>query len=81
MTVTTIKVETDIRDDLARVATDELGGVTLNAALSHLLTEHRKAAVLTAYSRLAADPIAWSEYQHEIDEWDHVAGDGLDERA
>lgn len=80
MTVTTIKVEADVRDDLARVATDELGGVTLNAALSHLLTEHRKAAVLAAYARLAADPTAWTEYQRELDEWDGLASDGLIER-
>lgn len=81
MTVTTIKVEAEVRDDLARVATEDLGGVTLNAALSHLLTEYRKAAILTAYTRLAADPIAWADYQHEVDEWDGVAGDGLVERS
>ncbi|MGC0422536.1 hypothetical protein [Embleya sp. AB8] len=77
MTSTTIKVEMGVRDDLARVAADELGGVTLNAALAHLLTEHRKAAVLAAYARLAADSSAWQDYEHELDEWDGLAGDGL----
>lgn len=81
MTVTTIKVEAAIRDDLARVAADELGGVSLNAALSHLLTEHRKAAVLAAYARLAADPQAWSDYERELEEWDSVASDGLADHA
>ena len=80
MAVTTIKVDTEIRDDLARIATDELGGVTLNAALAHLLTEHRKAAVLAAYARLESDPTAWADYQNELDDWDGVAGDGLAER-
>ena len=80
MTVTTIKVEATLRDELARVAADELGGVTLNAALSHLLTEYRKSAVLAAYARLEADPTAWAEYQSELDEWDGLAGDGLTER-
>lgn len=77
MTSTTIKVEKSVRDDLARLAADELGGVTLNAALSHLLTEHRKAAVLAAYARLRADPAAWKGYESELGEWDGLAGDGL----
>ena len=77
MTVTTIKVETGVRDDLARVASDDLGGVTLNAALTFLLTEHRKAAVLAAYARLEADPSGWKDYQSELVEWDGLAGDGL----
>jgi hypothetical protein len=74
--VTTIKVETDVRDALARVATDDLGSVTLNAALAHLLTEHRKAAILAAYARLEVDPSAWSEYESELAEWDGATGDG-----
>jgi hypothetical protein len=78
MTVTSIKVESDVRDDLARVAADELGGVTLNTALAHLLTEHRKAAVLAAYVRLELDPVAWKHYEGELGEWDGLVGDGLD---
>jgi hypothetical protein len=75
MPMTTIKVEHEVRDALARVAADELGGATLNAALVHLLTEHRKAAVHAAYAKLAADPEKWAEYQAELAEWDAVAGD------
>jgi len=77
MTATSIKVESSVRDDLARVAADELGGVTLNTALAHLLTEHRKAAVLAAYMRLELDPVAWKHYEDELGEWDGVVGDGL----
>ncbi|MFI6448900.1 hypothetical protein [Kitasatospora sp. NPDC050543] len=77
MTLTTIKVQSDVRDDLARLAADDLGGVTLNAAVAHLITEHRKAAVLAAYARLQADPEAWADYENELDEWDGAAGDGL----
>jgi hypothetical protein len=75
--MTTIKVDHDERDALARVAADELGGTTLNVALAHLLTEHRKATALAAYARLAADPAAWADYQQDAAEWDVVAGDGL----
>jgi hypothetical protein len=77
MTATTIKVDTRTRDELASVASNDLGGVSLNAALVHLLTEHRKAAVLAAYARLQSDPIAWTDYQNELSEWDGLAGDGL----
>ncbi|MFJ1708700.1 hypothetical protein [Kitasatospora sp. NPDC088346] len=77
MTMTTIKVQAEVRDELARLAADDLGGVTLNAALEHLLTEHRKAQILAAYARLEADPAAWAEYEAELTEWDAAAGDGL----
>ncbi|MFE2729332.1 hypothetical protein [Kitasatospora sp. NPDC059327] len=77
MTLTTIKVQAEVRDELARLAADELGGVTLNGALEHLLTEHRKAQILAAYARLEADPRAWADYQGELTEWDATAGDGL----
>jgi hypothetical protein len=76
MTATTIKVEMGVRDDLARMAADELGGVTLNAALAYLLLEHRKASVLAAYARLEDDPSGWNDYENEISEWDGLAGDG-----
>ena len=75
--MTTIKVETRVRDDLARVAADDFGGVTLNAALMYLLTEHRKAAVLAAYARLESDSSAWEDYESELGEWDGLAGDGM----
>ncbi|GAA2284085.1 hypothetical protein GCM10010430_81350 [Kitasatospora cystarginea] len=75
--MTTIKVRAEVRDELARLAADDLGGVTLNAALEHLLTEHRKARILAAYACLEADPKAWADYGSELDEWDAVAGDGL----
>jgi len=78
--MTTIKVECEVRDALARIAADELGGVTLNAALVHLLTEHRKATVIAAYAHLAADPQAWADYVNEVAEWDGVSSDGLPSR-
>ncbi|MGF1428598.1 hypothetical protein [Kitasatospora sp. LaBMicrA B282] len=77
MTMTTIKVQAEVRDELARLAADDLGGVTLNAALQHLLTEHRKTQILAAYARLQADPKAWADYEDELTEWDATAGDGL----
>jgi hypothetical protein len=79
--VTTIKVEARTRDDLARIAADDLGGATLNVALTHLLTEYRKAKILASYARLEADPGAWQDYESEIGACDGVAGDGLGAEA
>ena len=77
MSTTTIKVRTEVRDQLAQVAAEELGGVTLDSALAHLLAEHHKKAILDAYARLKADPVAWAEYTDEQEEWDVTASDGL----
>ena len=77
MAMTTIKVQAEVRDELARLAAGDLGGVTLGTALEHLLAEHRKTQILAAYARLQADPEAWAGYQSELDEWDAHAGDGL----
>ncbi|MFE3112648.1 hypothetical protein [Kitasatospora indigofera] len=76
MTLTTIKVQSAVRDDLARLAADDLGGVTLGAALEHLLIEYRKARVLAAFARLRADPEAWGSYQGELDVWDGAPAGG-----
>jgi hypothetical protein len=77
MTVTTITVRKNVRDELARVAADDLGGVSLDSALELLLEEHHKARILAAFERLRADPVAWAEYTAEQEEWDATAADGL----
>lgn len=68
-TLTTIKVPGELRDELARVARDDLGGSTLAQALSALLEEHTKRRILEAYERLRARPDDWSSYVGELEEW------------
>lgn len=62
---TTMRVSVPTRDALARVAEDELGGVSLDEALRIVLFEHQTA---TALARLAADPTALDEYRAEAAE-------------
>jgi hypothetical protein len=50
------------RDALAKIAADELGGVSLDDALRVLVFEHESRVGL---SRLAADPDAWAQYRGE----------------
>lgn len=77
MTMTTIKVHVATRDQLAQVAAVDLGGVTLESALKHLLAEQHKRNILDAYARLQADPEAWADYSAEAEEWESTAADGL----
>lgn len=57
-----MRVSVPTRDELARVAEDELGGVSLDEALQVVLFEHKTATALT---RLAADPEALDDYRAE----------------
>ncbi|HVX44075.1 MAG TPA: hypothetical protein VHC49_09310 [Mycobacteriales bacterium] len=59
---TSMRVTRENRDALARIATDELGGVSMDEALRILLFEHRTRVALT---RLAADPDAAESYLAE----------------
>ncbi|WP_133798924.1 hypothetical protein [Kribbella caucasensis] len=61
---TTMRVSVPTRDELARVAEDEFGGISLDEALRIVLFEHASAA---AIARLSADPEALSEYRAEAE--------------
>jgi hypothetical protein len=57
-----MRVSVPTRDALARVAEDELGGVSLDEALQIVLFEHQTTKALV---RLAADREAMDEYRAE----------------
>lgn len=76
MTITTIKVPTDLRDQIAEVA-EEIGS-TMAGALQRVLDDHRHQRILEQYTRLHADSPAWADYMAELQEWDVAATDGLD---
>lgn len=62
---TSMRVTRENRDALARIATDELGGVSMDEALRILLFEHRTRVAL---ARLATDPEAADSYLTEATE-------------
>ncbi|MFK4091091.1 hypothetical protein ACI2LF_43700 [Kribbella sp. NPDC020789] len=66
---TTMRVSVPTRDALARVAEDDLGGVSMDEALQIVLFEHQTARAL---ARLAADPEALSEYRAEAESLESV---------
>jgi hypothetical protein len=76
MGMTTIKITTELRDRLGRVAAG-YGGVTLAETLQRLVDEHEEQAVLAAYERLRADDQEWASYRAEARLTDNTAGDWL----
>lgn len=83
MTVTTIKVDTAVRDCLASVA--RVRGITMAALLrdvcSELQARQEWAIIEASYERLRRDdPNGWAEYLGDLEAWDSVAS-GLDDAA
>jgi hypothetical protein len=82
MTVTTIKVDTQIRDRLASVA--RARGLTMAALLrdvcSELEARQEWASIEASYERLRRDPTGWAEYLSDLEAWDSVAS-GLGDAA
>jgi hypothetical protein len=82
MPITSMKVQSEVRDRLARVAARDYPGATLSDALARILAEHddRRARreITEAYARLREDPDQWASYLNELDEWDAVTADQRD---
>jgi hypothetical protein len=77
MSLTTLKIDTSLRDRLASIAKTDYQGDTLAGALERLIEEHEAQQALNAYERLRNDADAWAEYQEELRLTDHTASDGL----
>ena len=73
---TSMRVSVETRDRLAKIANEDLGGVSLDAALREVVFEHESAVAL---ARLEADPQALAEYQRESHRLAEMGiADGLD---
>jgi hypothetical protein len=84
MTVTTIKVDAAVRDQLASVA--RARGITMAALLrdvaSELEARQQWVMIEASYQRLASeDPKGWTEYLNELAGWDSAASDLGDART
>ncbi|MFI5913997.1 hypothetical protein [Dactylosporangium sp. NPDC051541] len=80
-----IRVDETTRDDLTRVASEDLGGASADEAIRRLLAEHwqmKAIAALDGYR--ASDPDGWAEYVADADREDRAsapAADPWDEAA
>jgi predicted transcriptional regulator len=79
--MTTIKVSTETRDRLKKLA--DADQITMDAELAMALDKVENArfwqGVQDDYARLQADPEQWSDYVSELAEWDRTVSDGLDD--
>jgi hypothetical protein len=78
-----MKISAEVRSALLGVVERDFPGATLSDAVGRLLVEHEdvrlRREIAQAYESLRADPAAWAGYVAELDEWDVVTSDGLDQ--
>jgi hypothetical protein len=77
MAITTMQLDSELRDDLAEVARTDYHGVPLAEAVRRLLREHRINRIIGRYEELRANPVEWAGYRAEARLTDNAAGDGL----
>ncbi|HEU0042032.1 MAG TPA: hypothetical protein VFQ15_06765 [Jiangellaceae bacterium] len=80
--LTTIKVDTDVRDQLAVVA--RARHTTMRALLAdvagRLQVEQRWSDIDAGYARLLDDPGQWADYRNELQSWE-TGSDDTDNQA
>lgn len=79
MGMTSMQIDSKVRDDLAQIAEEDFEGVPLGEAVRRLIMEHQMSRIAQQYEELRADPAEWASYQAEQRLTDNVAGDGLDD--
>jgi hypothetical protein len=77
MAMTSMQIDSKVRDELAKVAEEDLGGVPLGEAVRQLIMEHHIAHINRRYEELRADPEEWASYAAEAKLTDNVAGKTL----
>jgi hypothetical protein len=77
MAMTTMRIDGKVRDELARIAEDDLGGVSLGEAVRQLITEHHFTHINRRYEELRGDQQEWTSYLAEARLTDNVAGETL----
>ncbi len=81
MAMTTVKISTETRDKLAKLAAARKR--PMSEVLTEIVERERRRAFLedanAAYARLRADPEAWADYQAEIRSMEGTLMDGLED--
>jgi predicted transcriptional regulator len=80
-TTTTIRVSTQVRDQLSEMAT--ASGISMQELVERSLEMYRRAKFLEAlnlaYANLQQNANEWQEFQSEQTNWDETIGDGLED--
>jgi len=77
MAMTSMQLDSELRDELAKIAAQDFQGVPLGEAVNRLIKEHKINRVMRQYEELRANPEEWAKYQGDVATWDAVTGDGL----
>jgi hypothetical protein len=77
MAMTSMQIDSTVRDELAAVAENDFHGAPLGEAVRRLVKEHKINRIMQRYEELRADPKEWASYQAEARLTDDAAGDGL----
>jgi predicted transcriptional regulator len=77
MKTTSMQLDSELRDELAKIAERDYQGVPLGEAVRRLVKEHQIDRIIDRYEALRADPDEWAGYRAEAHLTDHSAGDGL----
>jgi hypothetical protein len=77
MAMTSMQIDSKVRDELAKVAEEDLGGISLGEAVRQLIMEHHIAHINRRYEELRADPEEWASYMAEARLTDNVVGETL----
>ncbi len=72
-----MQLDSDLRDELARLAAQDFNGVPLGEAVSRLIKEHKVNRVIRRYEELRSDAQEWADYHADVGAWDATTGDGL----
>jgi hypothetical protein len=81
MGMTSMQIDSRVRDELATIAEAEFDGVSLGETVRRLVKEHKFNQINRRYEELRADPDEWASYQAEARLTDNAAGDGLPSAA
>jgi predicted transcriptional regulator len=77
MKTTSMQLDSELRDELAKIAERDYQGVPLGEAVRRLVKEHQIDRIVRRYEDLRADPDEWASYRAEAHLTDNSAGDGL----
>jgi hypothetical protein len=77
MAMTSMQIDSKVRDELAAIAEADFDGASLGEAVRRLIKEHQFSRIMRRYDELRADPAEWASYQAELRLTDNAAGDGL----
>lgn len=80
MATTSIRIERATHERLKKIAAEEQSSLTgvIDELLDRYEQQEFRKAVAESYARLRSDADAWADYKRELDEWDAVLMDGLE---